>query len=112
MQIQHFGAVAAQWPERTRVVRSDHFLASPATTIEQAAQLFGLDVSGHQAAGIAEGPVFSRHSKLAQLDYSVEQREADHEAASQAHREEIDLVVKWVEAVAGHCGVRLDPASS
>jgi hypothetical protein len=109
MQIRHFDEAARRLPERTMVLDSEGFLADPAGTLLRAAEFFGVELDAAEADAIAGGPVFSRHSKFAQKDYSVEAREAEHDAAIAAHGEEIDMVVKWVEAVAAHCRTPMRP---
>lgn len=109
MQISHFDEVARRLPERTMVVDSESLLAHPARTLLRAAEFFGVELDAAEADAIAGGPVFSRHSKFAQKDYSVAAREAEHDAAVAAHGEEIDMVVKWVEAVAAHCRTPMRP---
>lgn len=109
MQIRHFDEVARRLPGRTMVIDSADFLAGPAETLRRAGGLFGLAIDAAEAEAIAVGPVFSRHSKFSQRDYSVEAREAEHDAAIAAHGEEIGMVVKWVEAVAAHCGTPMRP---
>lgn len=104
MQIRHFDEVARRLPERTIVVHSEDFLAAPARALLRAADFLGLELDAAAAEAIAAGPVFGRHSKFAQKDYSVAAREAEHDAAVAAHGEETAMVVKWVEAVAAHCG--------
>lgn len=109
MQIHHFGEVARSMVSRVATVDSSDFLADPATPLGRVAGLFGLDLKKSEISAIANGPVFSRHSKFSQRDYSIDEREAEHDAAVAAHGEEIDLVVKWVTAVADHCRVSLQP---
>lgn len=110
IQIHQFGEVARQMGPRAMVVDSADFAADPAATLARIAGLFGLGLDAATIGAIADGPVFSRHSKFAQLDYSVDAREAENDAAAVAHGEEIEMVVKWIEAVAAHCGVALKPA--
>lgn len=110
-QIQHFHAVATQMRGRVIVLDSADFLADPAATLERVGAFFGLNLDEQSAAAIADGPVFTRHSKFSQRDYSVDARAAEHDAAVADHGEEIDMVVKWVEAVALHCGVPLRPGA-
>lgn len=112
MQIRHFDAVARRLPDRVTVIDSADFLADPAATVERVGREFGLDIDSAAAAAIAAGPVFSRHSKFAQQDYSVDAREAEHDAAVAAHGEEIDMVVQWVAAVASHCRTPLRPGAA
>ena len=110
MQIRLFDEVARRLPDRTMVVDSDDFLGAPARTLLRAAEFFGVELGAAEADAIATGPVFSRHSKFAQKDYSVAAREAEHDATIAAHGEEIAMVVKWVEAVAAHCHTPIRPA--
>ena len=111
MQIHHFREAANRLGRRVMLVDSADFLADPARTLEKATGLFGLDIDGAAIARIAQGPVFSRHSKFSELDYGVHEREAEHDAAVSAHGEEIEMVVKWIEAVAAHMRVPLRPAA-
>ena len=110
MQIHHFGEVARSMGSRVMTVDSSVFLNDPAQTLGRIGALFGLDLTPDEVSAIANGPVFSSHSKFSQRDYSMSEREAEHDAAVAAHGEEIEMVVKWVEAVAAHCGVSLRPA--
>ena len=111
MQIRHFDEISARLPGRTLVIDSADFLAGPSATLQRAGGFLGVPISAAEAETIAGGPVFSRHSKFAQRDYSVEAREAEHDAAIAAHGEEIDMVVKWVESVAAHCRTPLRPGA-
>jgi hypothetical protein len=111
MQISHFDQVARGMQGRTKVIDSAEFLADPARTLGDVARLFELDLGAEEIEAIGSGPVFGRHSKFSQRDYSVEAREAEHDATIAAHGEEIDMVVKWVEAVAGHCRAPLRPGA-
>ena len=72
-------------------------------------ELFGLRLSRDEVEAIASGPAFARHSKFSDRDYGVEQRQLEHEAATEAHSEEIAMVVKWIGAVAAKVGVPLSP---
>jgi hypothetical protein len=109
MQIHHFGEVVRSMGPRVKAIDSSDFLGSPAETLGKVASLFGIELGSSEIDAIAHGPVFSRHSKFSQRDYSINEREAEHDAAVAAHGEEIEMVVKWIEAVAAHCGVSLRP---
>jgi hypothetical protein len=110
MQIDHFNRMAASFgPARVMTLDSAAFMAAVPETLAAAGAFFSLDIGESQARAIAAGPVFTTHSKFAQQDYSVEARDADHAALMAAHGEEIAMVEKWVEAVAGHCRVPLQP---
>ncbi len=109
MQIRHFDQAARRLPDRTMVIDSADFLAGPPATLQRLGGFLGVPIDAAEAGAVAGGPVFSRHSKFAQRDYSVEAREAEHDAAVAAHGEEIDMVIKWVESVAAHCRTPLTP---
>jgi hypothetical protein len=107
MQIHHFREVADRAPSRTTMIDSANFIAEPETTLGGVARSFGIGLDRASISAIASGPVFSRHSKFSQRDYSIDAREAEHDAAVVAHGEEIDVVVKWIAAVASHFQVTL-----
>jgi hypothetical protein len=111
MQIEHFHQAAQQYGSRVSILNSAEFLRDTRNTLADVADAFGLSLDRATIDTITEGPVFSRHSKFEQRDYSVDEREAEHDAVIAAHRDEIDVVVKWIDAVASHCGVPLEPAA-
>ena len=96
---------------RTYVLDTSVLLADPAAAIDRAQTLFGLGLDRNEVEAIASGPVFSKHSKFADRDYSPEAREKEHQAASAAYSEELEMVVKWIEAVAAQVGAPLKPGS-
>lgn len=109
MQIRHFDQAKRALGNRAILIDSADFLADPAAQLKFVARHFDLALDDRAADTIAAGEVFSRHSKFSQRDYSVEAREAEHDAAITAHGEEIGMVVKWVEAVAAHCRAPMRP---
>lgn len=110
MQIHHFREVARRLgPERVELVNGADFLARKAETIARASALFGLGFEPKLVENIAEGPVFSRHSKFSQRDYDEAARNRDDRAVEEAHGKEIDPVVQWVGMVADHLRVPTDP---
>lgn len=111
MQIHHFDAMARAFGDRIFLIDSTTLLADPAAAIGKAQALFGLGLDRDRVEAIAAGPVFSRHSKFTDRDYDSEARAKEHEAASEAHAEELQMVVKWIEAVATHVGAPLKPGS-
>ena len=111
MQIHHFDAVARAFPERVTVIESAALLANPAEMIDRVQVLFGLGLDRSRVDEIASGPVFSKHSKFSDRDYDSVAREEEHKAASEAHADEIVMVVKWIEAVASQFGAPLQPGS-
>jgi hypothetical protein len=113
MQIDHFRRIAAHFgPGRVMILDSAAFMAAVPETLGAAAAFFGLALQEAQLREIATGPVFTIHSKFAQQDYSVEARDAEHQALMAAHGEEIGMVEKWVDAVAAHCGIPTRPGPS
>ena len=112
MQIHHFREAAGGMGSRAMIIDSADFMADPAATLGRVSGFFGIDLNRDEVSAIAQGPVFSRHSKFSQRDYSIDARDAEHDAVVAAHGDEIDVVVRWIEAVAGHCGVPLDPAAA
>jgi hypothetical protein len=111
MQMHHFSEVARRMGDRVMFVDSADFLAQPSATLERVARLFELGLDEAAIAQIVSGPAFARHSKFSDQDYGREERAVDQTAADAAHHEEIEMVVKWVEAVAAHLGVELSPAA-
>ena len=111
MQIHHFREVAEQMGERVMLVDSADFLAHPAEALLRIGRLFDLGLDERAVGEIVAGPTFARHSKFSELDYGNDQRAADQSAAQSAHQEEVEMVVKWVEAVADHMNVDLNPTA-
>lgn len=111
MQMRHFAEVARRLGDRVLLVDSSDFLADPARVLKQVSRLFRLGLDDAAIAAVASGPVFDRHSKFSDKDYGRSERAADQAAAEAAHSEELEMVVKWVEAVARHQNVELKPAA-
>lgn len=111
MQIQHFDAMARAFPDRVLLLDSATLFADPVTAIDSAQALFGLGLDRPGIEAIATGPVFSRHSKFADRDYNSEARAKEHEAATKTHSEELEMVMKWIDAVAAQLGAPLEPGS-
>ena len=112
LQIHQFGEVAKRMGSRVMLIDSEEFLANPAATLLEVGRLFELDLGASAVAKIANGPAFAKHSKFSDRTYGQADRAADHNAAESAHHEELEMVVKWLEAVAAHLGVDLTPAAS
>ena len=55
---------------------------------------------------------FAKHSKFADRDYSVEERQRDTATVGEANAEELTMVTKWIAAVADHHGINLLAAES
>jgi len=112
MQIHQFGEIARRMGGRVLLIDSEDFLADPAATLLAVGNLFDLELDGSATARIANGPVFAKHSKFGDQSYGQEERAVDHDAAESAHHEELEMVVKWVEAVGAHLGVDLTPGTT
>lgn len=112
MQMQHFTDVARRMGDLVMLVDSADFLADPAATLLRIARLFELDIDESVVAEVVSGPTFGQHSKFSERDYGRDERTADQSAAEAAHREELQMVIKWVETVAAHMQVDLRPAAT
>jgi len=109
-QIHHLDAMVRKFgPDRMIVLDSADLIADPAAALKKAQALFELDLSEVQVEKIATGPVFSKHSKFSDRDYSTEAREQDYQAVSKAHADELSIVLEWIKAVAAHLGAPLRP---
>ncbi|HYX47927.1 MAG TPA: hypothetical protein VE820_14050, partial [Sphingomicrobium sp.] len=111
MQMHHFAEVARQMGDRVIMIDSAEFLGDPAGALQRVSRLFELDLNESQIAEVVNGPTFARHSKFSEQDYGQAERAADQNAAEAAHSEELEMVVKWVGAVAAHLRVELSPAA-
>lgn len=111
MQIHHFDTMARAFPDRVLVLDSPTLLAEPAAAIDKVQTLFELGLDQSQIQAIATGPVFSKHSKFSDRDYSTYAREKEHKVATETHAEELEMVVKWIDAVASQIGAPLRPGS-
>ena len=112
MQIHEFGEAARRMGDRVMLIDSEDFLADPAATLLEVGRLFELGLDEAMVAEVVKGPAFAKHSKFSDQSYGPDERAADHDAAESAHHEELEMVVKWVEAVGAHLGVDLAPAES
>ena len=112
MQMHEFAQLARHLGERVLIINSSDFLADPAATISDIARLFELGLDEQSIAEITRGPIFRHHSKFTDQEYGPDQRATDQNAAEAANRDEVEMVVKWVETVAAHMNVDLDPAST
>ena len=110
MHIHHFDGIAKTFGrDRVMILDSANLIADPVAALNEVQALFGLDLSKDELAAIANGPAFSKHSKLSGHDYSVERRQLDHEAVVEKHGEELSMVTNWLQAVASHLGAPLRP---
>ena len=106
-----FGKLARSFgPERVRSLDSETLVARPEEAIAQTARLYGLALDKASIAGIANGPVFKRHSKFGG-DFGQAERAAEHRDASATHADEIAKVATWIEAVADRLGLPMTSAA-
>jgi hypothetical protein len=96
--------IEAHGPHRIRTLDSETLVAQPERAMAALADLYGLTLD---AAAVASGPVFTRHSKFGTV-FGASEREAEHRAAIEAHGDEIEKVVIWAQAVARAANVSLD----
>lgn len=111
MQIHHFDAMARAFRDRVMLLDSATLLANPAAAIDGTQASFGLGLDRDKVQAIVTGPVFSKHSKFSDRDYGAEARKKEHQAATEVYAEELEMVVKWIEAVAAEVGAPLKPGS-
>ena len=112
MQMAHFDRLFTTFgADRLIILDAADLLANPVTELERVQSFFGLGFRHEEVEAIVSGPVFSRHSKDRGRDYGQKAREEDHNALLKAHSDELEMVLKWLSAVAGHLGVPMNPGS-
>ena len=111
MQIHQFGVMAKTFGPRVMLIESSDMFADPTATLHRVSTLFDLGMTERDAAEIAAGPTFAKHSKFTDRDYSIEERQRDLETVGNANAEELTMVIKWNEAFAAHHGVLLRPSA-
>lgn len=104
----HFIQLRAKLGARVVFLDSETMTAAPERTVAAVAAHCGLALGPDEAAGIASGPAFTKHSKSGQA-YSSEARRDDYANARAAHGEEIAMVLTWTEKVAEAAGITLEP---
>lgn len=110
MQIALFDKLSSRYGrDRLLLLDAADLLADPAGELERVQSFFGLGFTAEQIREIVDGPVFSRHSKNLDQDYSAEVRERDLDALMEVHSDELAMVLQWLEAVANHMKVPLRP---
>jgi hypothetical protein len=109
MHIHHFNDLAEAFGPRVMLLESGQMFAAPAEALHRVMSFFDLGMTAKEAADIASGPVFAKHSKFADRDYGVDERQRDLEAVGNANSEELSMVTEWVERFADHHGVALRP---
>lgn len=96
------GQVQGMAPERLRVLDGDRFDAARAETLAATFDHFRIDASGDLAERLADGPVFSQHTKRGGT-FSGD----DADGVDARLEEEIGQVGQWVALIAQQAGLRL-----
>lgn len=110
MQIAHFQCLAERFGSaRIIVLNSADLLAEPATSLQRIDALFELGLDERRVRNIVSGPVFSKHSKFSDRDFDERAGTREREDVMKVHGEEVAMVVHWLDAVAAHLGVPLQP---
>jgi hypothetical protein len=103
-----FAATAARYgPGRVRTLDSATLLARPQEVLAGLSAHFRLNLQPADIEAILAGPAFNTHSKSGAA-FSGEARAAEHQAAGEAHAEEIEKVTIWAQAVASSAAISLD----
>lgn len=90
---------------RVRSLDSEMLLDCPEEAVSALGKLYGLGLDDAIAAEIVAGP-FRRNSKSGET-YGREERDAEYAKAGSQHRDEIEKVAEWAEAVARNAGIPL-----
>jgi hypothetical protein len=93
-------------PDRVRTIDSETLLAGRADALDAIAGLFGLTMEAAEIKAIADGPVFTRHSKFA-TPFNPADRIREQDEIPAARRDEIAKIVIWTEIVAQRAGIPL-----
>jgi hypothetical protein len=105
-QQAHFARLARELPPgRVATLDAEAFLAAPARALLATAALFDLPLGEAEAASIAAGAVFRRHSKQAGRPYEAEALKRENAKARSAYGREIAKAVEWAVALAAATGV-------
>ncbi len=96
--------------DRVRMLDSELLMARREEAIGALVSLYGLPLDGADVKRIVSGPAFTRHSKTGGA-FDVAGRAAEHRDAEAAHREEVEKVAIWAEALAKQAGLSLEPAA-
>ena len=95
-------------PGRVRQISADQLYRDPASTLQTLSAFFGLRSDPGTVGAIVDGPIFRVHSKEAGRPFTNAEREREITELSEVHEEEVEVVMKWLKAVADQRGLRLD----
>lgn len=98
--IDRFGA------ERVRTLDSGVLMARPGEAMARLSDLFGLGLDSAAIERVLAGPAFTSHSK-SNAGFGAEDRLAEQRDAAETHKDEIEKVATWTEAVAAAAGVSM-----
>lgn len=93
-------------PDKVRTLDSETLLARPRDVMQALGVFYGLDLSADQIDAIVEGPAFRTHSKH-ETPFGTAARENEYLQAESVHKDELDKVTIWAEAVAASAGVSM-----
>ena len=98
-----FATLAQRFPDRVRTLGSEALIANPEAAMAALTRFYGLPLTENDAARLARGEAFSRHSKR-DATFGKAERQAEQRDAASVHAEEIEKVAAWAEAVAESAG--------
>ncbi len=102
-QHRQFAALTHEFGPRVAALDADRLADDPVAALAAVARHYGLALD---AAAVAAGPAFTRHSKSG-ADYGVEARRADYALSREAYGDEIAKVMVWARIVADNAGIAL-----
>jgi len=98
--------------DRVRVLDSDRFLAKQKTTMQSLNRFFDLAMDDKTMTETLNGPAFKSHSKLDQAPrgaiFDAKAREQEQSQMAALHGAEIEMVVRWAQAVADSQNIAMD----
>ena len=93
-------------PSRVRTLDSETLLADPAAVLARLASFYDLPAGSEHMQSVADGPIFSSHSKTGTA-FDASSRADEYRLANAHHADEIEKVALWAEQVARHRGIAL-----
>ena len=100
-----FARMAATWPDRIRTLDSETLTADPAVALAALDAFWGVGSDANERSrAIADS--FSRNAKSGER-FDAGDRQRAQRAAGEAHRDEVEKVFVWAQAVAENVGISL-----
>ncbi|MBO6527791.1 hypothetical protein [Erythrobacter sp.] len=106
LHLGQFHHLARTGGDRIATFQSTDFAQQPQAALEEIARFFQLDVDPTEARTVAEGEIFSRHSKKGG-DYSRISAQESRNAMSKVTEDEIDQIVYWIDVISAQLGITL-----